>query len=309
ITQARLSGGFASYPEDVESPGDLLTAADLALYKTKELRTANITYYTQDLYEESSEWMAISNLLRHQLNRGTLKFYFQQIVHAGDRSVWGHEMLLRLISEDGKVYNTETVIQVAGQMGLMGIIVEKTIACAIDALQNTIHEGAVTINMSPEQIALLTPDQIAKLMAPVSSTLRQRLVIELTEQSLLDSIDVLSPVTQLHKLGYRIALDDFGSGYSAMSCLSSFPLSIVKLDKSLTQDLLVKSNRELLSGITYISEKMGFSVIAEGIETQEQFEMVSDLGCDLAQGYFFGKPQDLNLDVTPGSAQSAVGDV
>ena len=295
-TTVRLSGGFAHYPLDVCSPKNLLKAADLALYKTKEMRTGNVTYYTQNLSVESNEWLEIADLLHIQLADNSLLFYFQKIVHASSQMLWGYEMLLRLIAPSGKIYNTETVMQVAGQLGLNESIVERTIDFAVDALNNKIRCASLTINMSPEQMVLLTPLKISLLFASIPLSLRQRIIIELTEQSLLDKRDVLTPITQLHTLGYKIALDDFGSGYSAMSCLSSFPLSIVKIDKSLTQDLLQLKNRKLLSSITYISKNMGFTVIAEGIESNAQYQEISSLGCDLVQGYLFGKPSNLDYD-------------
>jgi diguanylate cyclase (GGDEF)-like protein len=289
-TTVRLSGGFAAYPSNVSTPQNLLKAADLALYRTKELRSGDVTYYTENLSTESSEWLEMADLLRAQIESDSLTFYYQKINYPKDQAIWGYELLLRLISSTGRVYDTEAVMQVVASLGLNEQLLDKSIELVINTLSCNPGISALSVNMSPEQIVLLTPQKIENQLASISDDIRKRIVVEVTENSLLDYRDVLTPIKKLHQLGFRIALDDFGSGYSALNCLNSFPLSIVKLDKSLTGNVRKEKNRKLLSNITIISKSMGYDVIAEGIETDEQYYEVKRLGCDLMQGFKFGMP-------------------
>lgn len=297
VVHLQASGGLALYPRDVEHPNDLLKAADLALYQAKARRLSEVSRYTPDLANTAKEWLEIASLLREKLKNDELEFYTQPIVHTRAGSHWGQELLLRLVRSNGQAYNTETVLNVAKQVDLMGAITEKTFDLAIKLLCDNVLQGHLNINLSPEQVLSMTPLQIERYLLSTPLSIRKRLVIELTEQSFLERKEILGSIDRFSQLGYAVALDDFGSGYSSMSCLSRLPLSIVKLDKSLTRRIL-KSERDrvLLASLVEMSHEMGFQLIAEGIESYEQWVLVRDLGCDLVQGYFLGRPEKIRIN-------------
>lgn len=174
----------------------------------------------------------------------------------------------------------------------------------------------VAVNFSPLQFEPGLPTRIAGVLHR-HGILPARLVIEITEAVIMkDDPQIRAILNAIHQLGCRIALDDFGTGYSSLSYLSRFPVDIVKIDQSFTRSIcddtvdIRQRSRMLVEGIAAISHKMNCTVIAEGVETEEQKDLLTDMGADFGQGYYFARPQPVQrliaaFDATSGQSRFA----
>jgi EAL domain-containing protein (putative c-di-GMP-specific phosphodiesterase class I) len=211
---------------------------------------------------------------------------YQPIVRVLDHSVFGYEALLR--STEPSLPNPEAVITAAERLGqihyLGSVIRERASAPVLRAPQY----GVLFVNLHPSELldpTLYSPD------GPLSA-IGHRVVLEVTERSALDDIpDIRSRVARLRELGFRMALDDFGAGYAGLSSLAKLEPEILKLDLSLVRDVhLSSTKRKVIRSMTYLAKDMGMMVVAEGVESAEERDVLGELGCDLLQGYFLGEP-------------------
>lgn len=293
----RLSGGMALYPRDAHSPTNLLKAADLALYQTKAKRTADITCFAPYMREEAREWLEIAEVLRKLHENTEHIFFFQPIVYVQSGRVWGYEMLLRLKNASGLYFDPEKVLQVASQTNTLMVFTQITFEQGVEFLKKASSTTALTINLAPSQLILMGSRFVERVLLEVPLSLRKRLTIEITEQTLHDRADLLLVVLRIKKLGYQFALDDFGSGYSSLNCLTSLPIYLVKLDKSFIKQA-EKGKREqlLFQSIIRVTADLGLLTLVEGVENRHQMALVKRLGCDFAQGYLLGKPVNENIN-------------
>jgi EAL domain-containing protein (putative c-di-GMP-specific phosphodiesterase class I) len=214
----------------------------------------------------------------------------------------GYEALMRLVHPERGVIAPADIIRVAEEIGAIGRVGGQVLEKALKNLAllsaATQDENAyLAINFSPLQFEPALPVKLAALTTRYGIA-PQRIVIEITEATLLhDNPQIRTILDDFNRYGYRIALDDFGTGYSSLSYLNRFPVDIVKIDQSFIRSLLDDEaelrhkSRMLVEGITAISHKMECSVVAEGVETEEQRHLLRDFGVDYGQGYLFARPQ------------------
>jgi EAL domain-containing protein (putative c-di-GMP-specific phosphodiesterase class I) len=216
----------------------------------------------------------------------TLWMAYQPIVHASDRSVLGYEALMR--STEPSLPNPDAVISAAERLGqvhwLGSVIRERACSPLRDRPGNTL----LFVNLHPSELldaSLYSPD------APLSA-IGHRVVLEVTERTGLDDIpDIRARVARLRELGFRIALDDFGAGSAGLNSLARLEPEILKLDMSIIRDAhLSTTKQKVIRSMNALAKDMGMTVVAEGIECAEEYTLLRDLGCDLMQGYYFGKP-------------------
>ncbi len=211
---------------------------------------------------------------------------YQPIVRATDHARFGYEALLR--SLEPSLPHPEAVLTAAerlGQVHTLGSIIRER-ACL--PVHESAEHGVLFVNIHPTELldpALYLPDAPLSLIA-------NRVVLEITERSTLEDIPDIRPrIARLRELGLRIALDDFGAGYAGLGSLAKLEPEILKLDLSLVRDVhLSSTKRKVIRSITSLAKDMGMMVVAEGIETVEERNALAELGCDLLQGYYFGKP-------------------
>jgi EAL domain-containing protein (putative c-di-GMP-specific phosphodiesterase class I) len=216
----------------------------------------------------------------------TLWIAYQPIVRVADHSVFGYEALLR--SMEPSLPNPETVITAAERLGrvhLLGTVVRER---ASAPLTSSAEHGVLFVNLHPSELL----DPTLYLPDVALSAIAHRVILEVTERSAMEDIpDIRSRVAQLRELGFRIALDDFGAGSAGLSNLAKLEPEILKLDMSLVRDVhLSVTKRKVIRSMTALAKDMGMMVVAEGIETAEERNVLAELGCDLLQGYYLGKP-------------------
>jgi diguanylate cyclase (GGDEF)-like protein len=286
------SVGIAIAPDDGDNADQLLKNADLALYRSKEAGRGSFHFFemAMDLKVQARRLLELD--LRKAITAGELELFFQPIVNLAEDRIRGFEALLRWNHPiRGKVGPNE-FIPVAEQTGLIVAIGEWVIrqACAEAA---TWPSGLrVAVNVSPLQFrgGSLVPAVVSALA--VSGLPSDQLEIEITEGVLmLDNDATMATLHQLHSLGVRISMDDFGTGYSSLSYLRSFPFDKIKIDQSFVRDLINRPDSiAIIRAVAALGKSFGMTTLAEGVETQEQVDLMRAEGCTEVQGYFYSRP-------------------
>lgn len=312
LIRVSASVGLALAPRDGDSPHELMRRADLAARAAKKIGRGRILAFHHGLEEEINERRFIEQELRSALAQGGLSVYYQPIVAGDGLRMVGAEALLRWRHELRGNIPPSVFVAVAEQAGLMielgDFVLRRALADARDW-----PELFIAINLSPIQV------RDRGLVRSVSGALADsgiepsRVVLEITEGVLIDNPEEAKQrLKELRAIGVKIALDDFGSGYSSLSYLRRLPIDKLKIDKEFVAPLGRSANGGvILQAIVALGRALGLSVLAEGVETEEQRLLLRLAGCDEMQGYLFARPMpaDAFLEVTRrGSASAPRGD-
>ncbi|MBW8301743.1 MAG: EAL domain-containing protein [Hydrogenophaga sp.] len=303
----RLSAsvGVALYPRHASNAAELLQKSDMAMYSKKRDGKNGALLYDPLIQDTTRQRAAIERDIEAGLEEDWFDAYFQPIVDLASNRVVGYEALLRLEHPTKGTLPPSDIIKVAEETGAItrigNRILEKALANLVKISKATKDDEAyIAINFSPLQFDQGLPIRLAALSSRYGIA-PHRLVIEITEATLLhDNPQIRTILDEFNRFGCRIALDDFGTGYSSLSYLNRFPVDIVKIDQSFIRSLSVEEpelqhkSRMLVEGITAISHKMECSVVAEGIETEEQRDILRQFGVDRGQGYLFARPQPVS---------------
>ncbi len=281
-----------------EHPEDMLRDADFAMHSAKKLGRGYTQVYQSDVHTKAKSLFRLETDLRRAIERNELLLMYQPIVRLNDKRVTSFEALMRWNKPGGMVPPND-FIPVAEDTGLivpMGRWAIKTAATQAAEWRQTLGEAAqglrIAINISAVQLA--RDDVIGALRESFEETGLDGsyLTMELTESSLVNNPkqahDLLN---EMKALNLQLALDDFGTGYSSLSYLTSFPIDIVKIDRSFISKMLSNDqDYQIVVAILSLARNLGKRVVAEGIELSEHLDELHDLGCDYGQGYLFAKP-------------------
>ncbi len=288
--------GIAVYPEDGSDAEDLMKYADSAMYFAKRCGRNNFRFYSKDLTDSANERLMLEGDLRRSFEQGELELYYQPKVNLADGLLAGSEALLRWNHPQRGMVPPDKFIPIAEDCGLIVEIGEWVLRCACrvacewNSPDNPLHK--VAINLSARQF------QSGNLVNTVRNVLAETgcdpawIELEITESLLLDEYgEVLEILAAFREMGITIAIDDFGTGYSSLSYIARFPIDTLKIDRSFITRLTEYGyHLELVKAIISIAKSLGQQVVAEGVETAEQAALLQTYGCQLAQGYFYGKP-------------------
>ena len=298
-TVAYISGsvGITLYPEDAEDNKSLLKQADQAMYEAKHLGRNRFSYFRPGMQEEAIKRLQIGNDLRSALQDNQFRVYYQPIVDLTTGEICKAEALIRWQHPTRGLVSPADFIPIAEDTGAIvdiGEWVFKTAANQI-AQWKTSHQVNVqiSVNKSPiqfrENCSIHSEWRDYLLSLDLSGS---NISVEITEGMLLDASDGITKIL----LGYRdsgiqVSLDDFGTGYSSLSYLKKFDIDYLKIDQSFVRGLSANSaDMAMCEAIIVMAHKLGIKVIAEGIETAEQCDLLSEAGCDFGQGYLFSRP-------------------
>lgn len=294
-----VSIGVALYPENGSLPIELMQKADMALYESKALGPGRYHFFTESLQARLMRGLELEKALREALADNEFELYFQPQIDVHSGSIAGLEALIRWNRPGGQVIPPDEFIPVAVRSGLIVPIGQWVIETACGLLGKWRDAGIrvpLSINVSPRQLKFNgfvdhLIDCVRHYQLPPGA-----LEIELTEEVFIDSGTVYSQMMQrLKDAGIRIAIDDFGTGYSSMRYLRELPLDRIKIDRSFVSEKggSALSEPAITQSILSLADGLQLEVVAEGVETQEQVDLLCQQGCRYFQGYFYHRPMPM----------------
>jgi diguanylate cyclase (GGDEF)-like protein len=314
-TPITASVGVARCPYDDVTVSGLINCADAAMHAAKSSGKNKLEFYSSEITTRAVERMRLASAMQNAIERGEFELHYQPKFDMVDRRLIGAEALARWNSRELGPTPPSKFIGVAeetGQIRAIGRwIVEEAVSVAAAWNRGRAEPTPIAINLSNRQFE--NPDMFEDFMA----TLKRRgcspswIEIEITESLLVDQFPRVPEILEkLHAAGVRIAIDDFGTGYSALSYLNRFPIDVLKIDRSFVSDLQSRErSRELIKAIVSVARALRMEIIAEGVETQEQAEILIGYGCRFAQGYLYSKPvsqSEFERRILPFAREAAV---
>lgn len=290
------SVGIAKYPVDGEDYSSLMKHSDTAMYKAKQNGKNRYEFYTKDLTNIVSRRFEIEQALAVGLKNHEFYVVYQPKYSLKTKKIYSVEALLRWNSSTLGNVTPDQFIPIAEEIGFiyeLGLFVFKRACEDFVSLKEKLGLEMISINVSV--IQLMQDDFMDKIENILTETKvdSNQIGIELTETYLIKNVeDILDILIIMRRLGFKILIDDFGTGYSSLKYLQQLPIDILKIDKSFVKNL-TKNNNDIVKAIVAISKSFGFITIAEGVETKEQEELLTELDVDIAQGYLYSKPKRL----------------
>ncbi len=285
--------GIALFPNDGDSPEQLLQNADLAMYRAKAAG-GGYQRFGSTIKRDFDHLQNLKHELARAIARGQLSLDYQPQLDLAPERVRGIEALLRWHHPDFGPIDPETMIKLAESSGQIAAIGEWALAeaCRVaTGWQSGPEPIRVAVNVSASQ--LTQPDlaaQVARLL-DASGLPAERLELELTESSMLHEVEqVQATLEALRDMGVTLALDDFGTGYASLSHLKRFPLHVLKIDRSFVADLAETPDAAIVRSLIELGHRLELRVVAEGVETEVQLAALRRLGCDAVQGHVVGRP-------------------
>jgi EAL domain-containing protein (putative c-di-GMP-specific phosphodiesterase class I) len=283
------------YPDDGNDGDALLAGADTAMYRAKEMGRDRYCFYTPAFTASIRERIDLETSLRRALERGEFRLLFQPQVSAVDGKLLAAEALLRWRRPDGSYVAPSQFVPIAEDIGLIGTIGEWVLRTACREARFWHDSGLTTlriaINWSGRQI---TDDCVELISRALSETglPAHALELEISESFVIEhakgSLGILDDIKEL---GVTLAVDDFGAGYTSIAYLKRLPIQKLKIDQSLVRDIPADPNDEAIARtVVAMGHSLGLSVIAEGVETHPQRAFLCREGCDVFQGFLYGRP-------------------
>ena len=292
-----VSVGLAVFPMDGKDPESLMKNADLAMYKAKEKGKNTYSLYTRDMNDQVLKRLTMEGDLRRALSRDEFFLCFQPKVDAATGRLAGMETLLRWNSPNGGMIPPDEFIPVAEDSGLIVQMDHWILEQACRQAQRWREMGHedlhLAVNLSARHLHLANlPEVVEDILNRVGYP-PDRLELEITETALMKNLDTsLILLRQLNELGVRLAMDDFGTGYSSLYYLKNLPIQTLKIDKSFVDDLGTGHGdaEVLVKTMLSLASNLGLEVVAEGVETREQYQFLKGHDCRYIQGYLFSPP-------------------
>jgi predicted signal transduction protein with EAL and GGDEF domain len=296
-----VSMGIALYPDHGDNMEELLKNADIALYKAKETGKNRIVFYNKPMDEAVSERVYIEKHLRTALDNNEFELYYQPQIDIATKNVSGLEALIRWNSSELGFVSPLRFISIAEDTHMIIPIGEWVLRNACIYLKKLHQQGyeELTMSVNISMVQLIQEDFLDMVMDTLDRVKLnpKYLELEITESTLMESYEIIeSKLELLKEKGLRIALDDFGKGYSSLNYLRQLPIATLKIDKSFIDTIGSKGKHKSLTSLMIkIGKTMGLNVVAEGVETQEQMDYLVKNKCDRMQGYLFSKPMPEEL--------------
>lgn len=291
--------GVATSNRDYERPADIIRDADTAMYRAKADGGGRYVMFDRAMHAEVLDRLSLEVGLREAVRTDTVGLHYQPIVQVG-AGVVGFEALARWNRREHGLVPAGRLINIAEETGLIHSLSWNLLRQACSQLADWRRAfpqfADLTMSVNLSRRLLGDPELASRVRTTcvVSGVQPSHLVLEVTESAVLDNEAGAARVLRdLRAMGVQLYLDDFGTGYSSLSCLHRLPLTGLKVDRAFLQELTAKpSQRAMLDAIVRIATAFGLRVVAEGVETEEQLELVSAMGIDLIQGYLLGAPTE-----------------
>ncbi len=299
--QTSGSVGVSLFPRDGADMGELLKHSDTAMYQAKDSGRNNVKMFSQIMNQKLTHRVAMEAALRDALKLKQLDVHFQPFVNLATRKIVGLEALIRWNHPKHGFIAPDKFIPIAEETGLIvplgNFVLHRTMQTLSAWTKAGLNVVPISLNIAPAQL------QRGELQVAISTLLKTHnlspslLQLELTERAAFDNSRAMmgesrrDTLAALRDLGIKIAIDDFGTGYSSLSYLKHWRIDTLKIDKSFVRDLVSDANDlAIVSAIIAIARHLQIEVVAEGIESYQQVEALTKLGCKVGQGYLFAKP-------------------
>lgn len=290
------SVGIAIHPRDGTDAGSLIRNADIAMYRAKEAGRNNFRHYEPHMHAVATRRLQLEMALREALGRGEFTLHYQPRIDTSTREVSGFEALLRWNHPEHGLLPPAEFIPILEETDLIVAVGEWVLETACAQIRAWQDRGfaprPVAVNLSARQFLCKDLDLVVARALAKSDISPALLELELTESLLMiDPEQTVRTLQSLESYGVRLAVDDFGTGYSSLAYLSRFPIDSLKIDRAFVRD--ANSNpedRAIIQTIIQLAHSLGLTVIAEGVETESQLELLKAQGCDEIQGFLFSRP-------------------
>jgi diguanylate cyclase (GGDEF)-like protein len=295
------SAGVSVYPVDGENSETLIKNADIAMYRAKTCGKNQCIYCSPMIKDETITKMKLTNSLYRALDRNELYLNYQPQISAETQEIIGFEALLRWNNKEHGLVSPNIFIPMAEQTGLIrqiGLWTIKTACEDFKSFKKCYDKDIIlSINLSIEQ---LKDNNIAEKINKIlfdTETDAKDIQIEITESiAFNEDPNILQRLKDIRNLGIKISIDDFGKGYSSFNRLKTLPIDLLKIDMDFVRGITApsKKDRAIIKSIIQIAKNLNIEVLAEGVETKEQYTYLKYNGCDMIQGYYFYKPMPAN---------------
>jgi diguanylate cyclase (GGDEF)-like protein/PAS domain S-box-containing protein len=294
-TVITTSIGISLYARDGSDAETLMKHADAAMYHVKGSGRADMRFFSEDLFGKPSRRSELELRLSHALANNEFVLHYQPLVDLQNGMIYGNEALLRWHDPEDGLREPEEFLSLAEDSGLMLPVGEWILETACVQARSWQAEGRpmiVAINLSAHEFNRPDLLELVRQVLKMAGLSPQLLELEIGETLAMQDIEYSAKVFQgLRELGVRVAIDDFGTGFSSLAALNRLPITSLKIDGSFVRSCVEDpSSRAIVSAIIGTANALGFSIVAEGVETNEQLEVLRNLVCDRAQGHLFSSP-------------------
>lgn len=306
LLRTSASIGIYVFSNENHQMEQILSAADMAMYAAKAvtknhswpLGSSKISMFEPSMQDEVVQFHAVRNEIQRGLVENQFELWLQPQLD-GDGMIVGEEGLTRLRRADGAWIQPDRFIPISEDTGQIVAIGEwvRAEACRLLGQYSKVQLPRLAINVSP--IEFRQPNIVRNILALLerSGADPARLKLEITESLLVEQQDgIIDNLKRLSALGIRISIDDFGTGYSSLAYLQRLPISEIKIDKRFVQNMLTdRRGADLTKTLIMLARNFGFDIVAEGVETRAQAAFLLKHGCNILQGYLFGRPQPVEV--------------
>jgi diguanylate cyclase (GGDEF)-like protein/PAS domain S-box-containing protein len=288
--------GIVIFPQDGEDPQALIKNADAAMHLAKDRGKDRYQLYSSSIANNSFERLVLENSLRRALEKNEFKVFYQPQLDLRNGKVIGVEALIRWQHPDLGSIPPMEFIPVAEETGLIHPIGEWVMKTACEQKMKWQTAGfrklRVSVNLSPRQFHYVNVVEMITEILQKTGIDPSSLDVEITESTLMEHLDeTTETLRRLKEMGTRITIDDFGTGYSSLMYLKTFPIDTLKIDKSFVHDIVTDSDdRAITQAIISMAHSLKLEVVAEGVEEEAQLDILKSQGCDIIQGFLFGRP-------------------
>jgi diguanylate cyclase (GGDEF)-like protein len=286
------SVGISTFPRNATNIDDLLSQADVAMYRAKTTATNTICFYDPSMDQAARERNALAIEMREGIEKGEFELFYQQQNDTVSRKIVGFEVLLRWHHPVRGMIPPSEFIPIAEKTGFILELGEWVLRAACAEAATWKQPLRIAVNVAPQQLADNRLPQVVHQILLETGLSASRLELEITESSIIANHQhALHVIRQLKKLGVKVAMDDYGTGYSSLSTLQSFPFDKIKIDRAFVDGVVSsKQSAAIVRSTLILAASLDIPVLAEGVEREEHMDFLRREGCLQVQGFLFGKP-------------------
>lgn len=304
--------GISRFPDDAYDADTLIKFADIAMYHSSKNKENRICFFNKEMEKVLFRQMEIERIIKESLDKNYFYLVYQPQYKLENKKLRGFESLLRLKTSDGTAISPGEFIPVAEKTDLIlkidDYVIRRVLSEFKESVENSAEPLIVSVNISAKNIASPGYAEKVRKMIAEAQFPPQCLEIEITEYCLVKSLEVtIDNIRKLREIGVQIALDDFGTGYTSLSYLAKLPINLLKIDKSLIDDIETDGkSREFANAVISMGHLMGCEVISEGVENENQLKLLRGQKCDFIQGFVWSRPLEFSTAAELCSKQRTV---